>query len=147
MYSKAEQDAIALSAVTDAISVVSYDFQPNGLVGLAGEDAVLLLDGIAATFKYAGFAEEREARLVMTSTSPDDVRYRPRGNILVPYIEIPISLDCIKAIHVGPMPEQDAAVRAMQGFCQLRQDSRQEESLNVEYWLEVIASKIPFRAS
>jgi hypothetical protein len=147
LYSREEQDRAALSELTDAITAVSHDFQPNGLVGLKGTNAVSKLYGVAATFKDDGFAEEREARLIITDVAPEAVNYRPRAQMLIPYVEIPITLDCIKAIHLGPMPWQDAAFMAMQGFCAQIENAWQVESANVEYWLQVNRSKIPFRAA
>lgn len=145
IYSKHEQDASALSALTDAIKVVSYDFQENGLVGMKGMDATFELYRVAARFKDTGFAEESEARLIVSEVELANVKYRVRGQMLIPYIEVPITLDCIKAIHVGPMPLQNAAVMSMMDFCGKVAGRWQDESANIEYWLPVEVSKIPFR--
>lgn len=101
---------------------------------------------MASTFKDYGFAEEQEARLIIDEIPDAGIQYRIRGQVLIPYIEIPISLDCIKAIHVGPMPAQDEAVLSMTGFCERIERDWQRESANIEYWIEVIKSKIPFRS-
>lgn len=146
VYDKDAQRQAAFAALTDSLATVSHDFQPNDVVGIKGADAVAELYRVASTFKNFGFVEEQEARLIIDEIPETGVQYRIRGQVLIPFIEIPISLDCIKAIHVGPMPAQDEAILSMTGFCERIERDWRSESANIEFWIEIISSNIPFRA-
>ncbi|MRW91415.1 hypothetical protein GJ699_15595 [Duganella sp. FT80W] len=146
IYGETEQQQAALQCLSDAIIIVSKDFQSNDVVGIKGAEAITTLYELASTFKNGGFVEEQETRLIVDEVPNGGIQYRVRGQMLIPYIERPITLDCIKAIHVGPMADQGAALLSMRGFCERIERDWQIESSNIEYWIEVIGSKIPFRA-
>jgi hypothetical protein len=65
--------------------------------------------------------------------------------MLIPYLELPISLDCIKCIHIGPSKEQELAYQSMVSFVQHIEREWRIESGNIEYWLQVETSEIPYR--
>jgi hypothetical protein len=65
--------------------------------------------------------------------------------MLVPYIEVEISMDCIKSIMVGPVKNQELAYISMQEFVKQKEAMWQDKSGNAEYGLPVIKSEIPYR--
>jgi hypothetical protein len=81
---------------------------------------------IAAMMKHQGFAEEREWRLISTSSRDDTshVKYRSVARYLIPYLEVSISPDVIPQIDgrrkfigideilVGPAPEPELSWRS-----------------------------------
>ncbi len=83
----------------------------------------------------------------LVNSDNNDIQYRMRENILIPYVEIEISLDCIKRIHIGPIRDQELAYASMSSFVRGIEKEWQVESNNIEYWLEVVKSDIPYRAS
>ena len=134
----------------DAITAVSNDMAKNsGCLGVDALDAVISLSYDAATFKHSGFSEEKESRIVMPSNDseyPSNVKYRPRGDVLIPYIELPITLDCIKSVTVGPVQNQAMSFASMSEFVYSIERNWQVDSGNIEYELAVNKSAIPFRA-
>lgn len=136
VYDSKIQTNLALGAITDAIQSVSHALDDHGCIGEGGYDALTRLLTLAATFKDEGFAEEREVRLVF-SDDGRDTKFRVRNNILVPYVELPISLDCVKAVHIGPINERELAEISLRDFCSKIENQWQNESANIEYWLQV----------
>jgi len=100
---------------------------------------------LAATFKNQGFEEESEARIIVKGND-SKVQYRPRGNMLVPYIELPIPPAAITGVRVGPIRDSHLSLASLNMFA-----SEIEEELVSnycgygEYSLDVLASSIPFR--
>lgn len=136
--------------VRDAIATISNDMAKND--GCPGEDSINALIDLsceAATFKHYGFVEEKESRIILQSNNNDhstNVQYRPKSDILIPYIEVPITLDCIKSITIGPIQSQNIAFVSMSEFVNSIQEQWKNSSLNIEYELLVRKSAIPFRA-
>ena len=134
----------------DAITTVSNDMaKNNGCLGVDALDAVISLSYDAATFKHSGFSEENESRIVLPSNDseyPSNVKYRPRGDVLIPYIEVPITLDCIKSVMVGPVRNQAMSFASMSEFVYSIERNWQVDSGNIEYEITVNKSTIPFRA-
>lgn len=147
IYDPKLKSGSAITAVTKAITAISQDMGRNdGCTGVESIDSLGDLVALAATFKHEGFSEEQEVRIIARAEEGDDsIAYTPKGNKLIPYLEVPISLDCIKAIHVGPMSEQDLAYRSMSAFVRKVEKAWQEDSANIEYWLRVEQSSIPYR--
>lgn len=70
-------------------------------------------------YKHSGFSEESEVRAVLECHRDfvrENILYRIRGDMLVPYIEMPIAAECIKSITVGPMRYQDLAAASLQEY-------------------------------
>lgn len=145
VYSPSRQKELALDALTNAISKITNSADPSGLdeEGYASFESLWRL---AASFKDAGFTEEAEHRIIIGGVEDKKIQYRVKGNLLIPYVELDISLDCIKAIYLGPMPNQDLAYESMKGFCSKIEKKWQFETSNIEYWLQVHTSKIPYRS-
>lgn len=150
LYSDSQKIANARLHARDALAAVSNDMaKNNGCLGVDALNAVISMSYDAATFKHRGFSEEKESRIVLPSNDsefPSNIKYRPRGDILIPYIEVPITLDCIKSISVGPMQNQAMAFASMSEFIYGIERNWQVDSGNIEYELEVHKSAIPFRS-
>jgi len=148
IYDPIDKAGRAIAAVTTAITDISQDMgRSEGCVGVASIDSLGDLIELAATFKDEGFSEEQEVRVITRREEGDDsITYTPNGDKLTPCLEVPISLDCIKAIHVGPMRDQDLAFRSMSAFVRKVESAWQTDSGNIEYWLRVEQSSIPYRA-
>lgn len=106
-------------------------------------------------FKNAAFQEENEWRIAFSLTDKEkeyfEINYRPRGNVLLPYVclqelDICVDEDCrasklevdklpIDEIIVGPSSDQGLTISSLQYF------------LNQSHWSEIATSKseIPFR--
>lgn len=105
-----------------------------------------------AKFKHNDFYEENEFRIISQAGSQyigskmkycSKKKFRVKGSMLVPYIEVPISIDCIKSIMVGPVQNQELAYTSLLEF--VNETIRQNESLNDDYKLKVEKSKTPYR--
>jgi hypothetical protein len=149
VYNSKEKVDNAINSVSKALTEISQEMGRNdGCIGNASLDSLGDLIALAATFKDEGFSEEQEVRIITRAGEGDDsIVYTPKENKLIPRMEIPISLDCIKAIHVGPMSEQDLAFRSISAFIRKVEKDWQINSANVEYQLRVEKSSIPFRAT
>lgn len=149
VYENAEKKELAQNAITKALTDISNDMAKNGgHPGMVSLEAVGSLVKLAATFKGKGFYEEREARLVgHASDFATNVLYRARGDYLVPYLEIELDLDCVCAVHVGPVPQQELALTSMRSFVREVEKGWISTTSNIEYELAVKASSIPFRGS
>ena len=148
-YVDDDKTNIAIYELTGAISKVSRSMERHdGCLGEDGIDALIHLVNVAASFKNHGFHEERELRVIRAIESGDEsIRFRAKGNRLVPYIEVEISLDCVKSICLGPMPEQELAEASMRMFVRHIEKKWQLDSSNIEYELTVTASPIPYRST
>ncbi|WP_275560800.1 hypothetical protein, partial [Pseudomonas sp. 2(2015)] len=71
-----------------------------------------------------------------------DVKYRARGDILIPYIEVAIPLECITSITVGPMKYQEMAYQSMKEFVgKISRDNSIDGTIRVD------KSATPYRAT
>lgn len=149
IYSQKEKNETAEYAVASALADISQEMGKNeGRAGEASLDSLSKIMELAATFKDEGFSEEQEIRIVAQAVEDDDsIKFRHKCNKLIPYLEMKISLDCIKAIHIGPMGEQELAFTSMAAFVRKIEKDWQIESSNIEYELSVKKSSIPYRGS
>lgn len=149
VYDKKEKNGKATVGLTDAISTISKEMATcNGCMGPLSVDALIKLVYDAAYFKHDGFVEENEHRIIQQSEYTDylsNTMYRSKDNMLVPYIEIEIPLDCIKSIQVGPMKNQELAYSSMYDFVKKIEKKWQADTSNIEYNLPVTKSDIPYR--
>lgn len=149
IYEKKEKKGKATIGLTNAIDTISKEMATcNGCLGPLSTDVLIKLVFDAAYFKHHGFAEENEHRIIKQSeytNNHNTTKYRTKDNLLIPYIEMDISLDCIKSIQVGPMKNQRLAYKSMQDFVSKIENQWQNNSANIEYYLPVIESGIPYR--
>ena len=149
IYVQKEKNEIAKYAVTSTLADISQEMGENeGRGGIKSLDALSKIMELAATFKDEGFSEEQELRIVARAEEGgDSIKFRHKCNKLIPYLEMSISLDCIKAIHIGPMGEQELAYTSMAAFIRKIEKDWQTESSNIEYELGVKKSSIPYRGN
>ena len=149
IYERKEKIGKAKSNVANAIAIISQEMaKHDGCLSPDSIDALIKLVSDAATFKNSGFIEERESRIILPANDskyPNNIEYRPKGDMLIPYIELNVSLDCIKSVQVGPTKEQDLAYASMKAFVENIERNWQIDSGNIEYELLVEKSDIPYR--
>ena len=144
-YKISDKRRISQSALVSAIRKMCIEMDQNeGKVGISGLGSIVSLIEIAASFKDKGFYEEKEIRIIMCG-GEREIKYRPRDNILIPYIEIDIPLECVKKIHVGPMNKQELAYESMRCFALDAILKWRSNGGDVDHWLEVEKSDIPYR--
>lgn len=76
---------------------------------------------MSACFKSRGFQAEKEWRLILARHSSDAsrVKYRNSKNVLVPYVELPVSLDglpVLSEVIVSPGVGADLRAEALRGY-------------------------------
>ncbi len=149
IYDGNKKDNKANYAVSTSLSTISHDMaNNNGGPGPKYIDSLIDLIELAATFKDKGFQEEEEVRIILKASEDDEIiKFRPINNKLIPYIEMDITLDCIKAIHIGPISEQELVHTSMASFVRSIERNWQFEMSNIEYELRVETSSIPYRGN
>lgn len=105
-----------------------------------------LIDIYALSFKHQAFYDENEIRFVI-SCSPDDKRinFRVRGNLLIPYIPLAFEPQLLKSITVGPIDNQELACASLTTFSENISRKVKQGQGDIEYWLVVENSEIPYR--
>lgn len=73
----------------------------------------ILMEALA--FKHESFKEESETRYIQLREKKN-VFYKPKNNILIPYLEFPFSLAAIRKIHIGPIVNKELARTSMESF-------------------------------
>lgn len=148
IYKFDDKVSIAEEMVSQAIDGLAGDFKLYD--GVAGPDSLDHLSSLVRTasiFKNVSFYEEREVRCVIDLLIPHpNLRFRQRGNLLIPYTTAGFSLECIKAIHIGPMRDQDLAYTSMSAFVSSLLQRHRSNGGSIEHEIAVVQSKIPFRA-
>lgn len=153
IYDVDEKNTQASYGVLDALEVVADEMKDDGLCGAPSFEAVSNLVSLAATFKDSSFSEEREVRLILGHDKDPmfnqrlKVLFRAKGNYLIPYVEQDIPVKAIKAIHVGPMRDQELAYISMCAFLQSQSLSSSIYADSKQHCVKVIKSAIPYRAA
>ncbi|GAB7195409.1 hypothetical protein [Dickeya oryzae] len=79
-----------------------------------------LIEIYALSFKNAAFESERETRLVITCKNDDPViKFRDKGDLLIPYIALEINPCSLMSITVGPIANQDLSVASLKLFANI----------------------------
>ncbi|MBD9562967.1 DUF2971 domain-containing protein [Pseudomonas sp. PDM09] len=150
LYDSKEKKSRAFTSVVDTLREVgrSHRANPHGM-GEDGMAAYAELIKTAATFKHQSFEEEREVRMIRGVDFDDsfEVKFRPRGNILIPYIEVEVPFESIKAVHIGPMPNQEVAYWSMSSFVGHVDFNWHNANPKGNHAIDVKCSKTPYRAA
>ncbi|RIJ06705.1 DUF2971 domain-containing protein [Pseudomonas sp. 91RF] len=150
LYDSKQKKEKAFSSVVETLRKVgrSHDKNPHSM-GDDGVAAYVDLIKTAATFKHHSFEEEREIRMIRGADFNDyfEVKFRPRGNILIPYIEVELPFESIKAVHIGPMPNQEVAFWSMSSFVGKIDFDWHASNPKGNHNIEVKCSTTPFRAT
>lgn len=152
IYGQDEKLLEALSPALSQVIEIGRSITSNdGYIDPDGQEALAEFIGLAATLKNESFSEEQEYRVIMgNNVDPEiengcEVKYRVRGGLLIPYLELEFDLECIRSITVGPMRDQDLALVSMSSF--VKKITADEFSRSQTYVgdIEVVKSMIPFR--
>jgi hypothetical protein len=148
VYNYDDKVSVSEEMVLQAIYGLAGDFKLYD--GAAGPDSLENLASLvrmASIFKNESFYEEREVRSVIDLIIPHpNLRFRQRGNLLIPYTTASFSLECIKSVHIGPMRDQDLAYTSMSAFVSSLLRRHRSNGGGIEHEITVVQSKIPFRA-
>lgn len=127
---------ITFPHVVDALRGIGRDLRDRaGRVEYRGTEAYMDLIKVVATFKHPGFAEEKEWRLLLDERAVEaaDIKYRARGDMLIPFIEVTMPLECVTSVTVGPMKYQEMAYQSMKEFVgRIGRDNGLQHSIRVE---------------
>lgn len=102
----------------------------------------------ALTFKHNSFFEESESRWIYLNVdNVDEIRFRVRNNILIPYVAIKFPVEAIKNVTVGPMEHQDLAANSLDLYAnRLIWDKPDSFKTPFGKQFDIIKSDIPFRS-
>lgn len=149
LYDEDEKKKYASEMVYDAICGLATDLANNN--GVFGRDFMnysSLLVRTASIFKDESFYEEREVRCAIDVVLPSpDLKFRNKGGLLIPYVVVKFPFEAIKAIHVGPMRDQELAFTSMKALVSMVTHNYPTENDAPVPEIQVVMSKIPFRAS
>ncbi|GED73319.1 hypothetical protein PFL02_01690 [Pseudomonas fluorescens] len=148
LYDEAEKKAYASEMVHDAIQGLAADLiKSNGVFGSDFMNYSSLLVRTASIFKDESFYEEREVRCAIDVALPTtELKFRCKGGVLIPYVVVNFPLEAIKAIHIGPMRDQELAFTSMKALVSMITHSFPTESDAPVPEIQIVMSKIPFRA-
>lgn len=148
LYEEPEKRKYAADMVHQAIEGLVADLVANdGAFSPRHVDYLSLLVRTASIFKDRSFYEEREVRCAIDINLPsDDLKFRSRGGLLIPYVTLGFPLDAIKAIHIGPMRDQELAYTSMKALVAMVTHKYLSDGNVYERDIEVIMSKVPYRA-
>lgn len=148
VYDVTEKVEIAQDMVSKAIDGLAADFRLyDGFAGPRSQDFLTSLIRTASIFKNKSFYEEREVRCVVDLSIPHkNLRFRQSGSILVPYTIASFSLECVKAIHIGPMRHQELAYISMIALVSSLLQDFVANGGSIEHEIEIVKSEIPYRA-
>ncbi|WP_321837878.1 DUF2971 domain-containing protein [Pseudomonas kulmbachensis] len=143
---KKKRDAVI--EVDQSVRGLAEDLQMFG-EKLPDESLVHLsrLVRIASAFKDQSFYEESEVRCSLDVSIPDSrLKFRQRGSLLIPYTAVEFPYECIKAIHIGPLRDQDLAYTAMKAFVSNMHFEFLERGEVLPHEIKIVKSNIPYRA-
>lgn len=147
LYEPYEKGRRAYDATLTAVRGLGMSMRSNeGVPCSKGLEAYSDLIRSAATLKHESFSEEQEVRMLIEKIECHyPLLFRSRSGILIPYIEVPIPFESIKAIHIGPMRDQDLAYSSMNMFVDEVVRSKLVAGTHGG-GVEVIRSTTPFRS-
>jgi hypothetical protein len=153
VYDHDEKLSQASNTALLSLITISKDMAINsGFLDQEGYEAFSDIVGLVATFKHESFSEEQEIRIVLGhDIDPEiedglEVKFRSRGNILIPYVEASLPFESIRAIHVGPMRDQELAYISMKALVEKMHLERPLTLQNRNHKIDVVKSAIPYRA-
>ncbi|MGR6858999.1 hypothetical protein ACU5EH_00880 [Aliivibrio salmonicida] len=101
---------------------------------------------LASVFKDSGFSEESEVRHIQVVEDLDQsLKFRVKGNLLIPYIEKEFFLPAVKAIHVGPVPDRQLVINSLEQYIKFIWDQHEKQYGWSEHHIDIVESSIPYR--
>lgn len=148
IYKDSDKASFARDRVNKVVSKLARSIRDNeGVIGPDHTHLLSILVLVASTFKDSHFYEEQEIRYIESLPLPSPIlRFRARGDILIPYVSMPIPFSSIRAVHVGPMPNQEIACIAMEALVSAAAQKYSYDNSTSLQAIEVVASKVPYRA-
>ena len=153
VYDHDEKLSQASNVAMLSLITIAKDMGANsGFLDQEGYEAFSDVVGLVATFKHESFSEEQEVRVILGhDIDPEiedglEVKFRTRGNLLVPYVEAILPFESIRAIHIGPMRDQELAYISMKALVEKAHLDRGVTIYNHAHKIKVIKSTIPYRA-
>ncbi|MBN3199744.1 hypothetical protein H5A20_13625 [Pectobacterium brasiliense] len=105
-----------------------------------------LIEIYALSFKNVAFESESETRLVIACKNDDPViKFRVKGDLLIPYIALEINPCSLMSITVGPIANQDLSVASLKLFANITTRQVRTRQNENNYCLYVKSSDIPYR--
>lgn len=92
--------------------------------------------------KHQKYKNEREVRISGMLNNLDEIRYRTRNAIIIPYVEVKIDIRCLKGITVGPCCDFESVKQGINNILytvDLNKDPMIEEDM------PILPSGIPYR--
>jgi hypothetical protein len=145
LYDPKEAKTRLFMPTVEALRAVGRDLRDYaGRIEYIGTESYMDLIKLIASVKHPGFSEEQEWRLLLDERSEhvDNAQYRVRSDMLIPFVEIPIPIECIVAVHVGPMKYQDMAFESLKEFVETLSRLR-----CLDTSIKVVRSSIPYRTA
>ncbi len=101
-----------------------------------------IISMLATTFKHESFSEEEEVRLVISDEIvSQNINFRPKNNILIPFYELLVPKEVFTAVKIGPVENQSITAQSLEIY-----NSHRATKLNDErYRLIIETSDIPYR--
>lgn len=87
---------------------------------------IYLIATLIPTFKHYGFREEKEWRLIVRNPPISSVQFRPKGQLMLPYVQLKSKKKRwpITAVTIGPGVKDEAVQKSIQLFLDSRGYSR-----------------------
>jgi hypothetical protein len=148
VYGIQEKGSTSQDIIRSALEVITNDLAKNdGRMGTKSMDALSEIALIASIFKNGGFHEEREVRSIEYTHAGDErIKFRSKLDLLIPYIEVKIDLDCIKAIHIGPIRNKELAQLSLDQLIRKELMEYRADGGNVETEIQIIQTSLPYRS-
>ncbi len=149
LYDEDKKKKYSAEMVHDAIHGLATDLtSANGVFSPDFMGYSSLLVRTASIFKDKSFYEEQEVRCAKDVALPSpDLKFRSRGNLLIPYIAVSFPFEAVKAIHVGPMRDQELAFTSMRALVSMVVNNYPATHDAPVPDINVVRSRIPYRAS
>lgn len=146
-YDPGVKSAIVDIAALDVLRSISRILKKSkDIFNSAAHLEYLSLLKLTSTLKHESFEEEKEVRMIVEKMDCDyPFLFRAKKDVLIPYIEVPISLKNIVSIKVGPMRDQELAYRSMCMFVDEVQRLKNFTDIPSD-GIKVTKSEAPFRA-
>lgn len=147
VYSEDEKNATASYMVQEAVRELASDVKKHGEISPEGLMSLSMLVRTASIFKDQSFYEEQEVRCAVDVPLPNsELKFRCRGGVLIPYITLGFPFAAVKAIHVGPMRDQELAYTSMKALVSSVTHRFISECSEPISEIDIVMSKIPYRA-
>lgn len=140
IYEDKEQEKIIQSKIEKLYPFCQdYDNKNANILRIKNALAYFLRD-LSLKFKKSCFRHEQEVRAILTIPSDQkkfEVQYRNKSGYIIPYIKVDFPKEAISNITVGPLINNEMAVKNIKALIQARNYS--------PYIIDIKSSQIPIR--